>query len=380
MRDFFNESASTRFIFPIDGDCVNANDGRKDGNGVAFTATVKSKPGCQVTINGSPAVEADGLYTAEVTVSDRRAELVAKKLTDGTEAKVSVFYFPKAMGKYRISSDDNILFLADITYNKDKYNSIFDNPYLAIYKKAHDLYGAKVHLNLFYEFNRDGAKRFSTERPDFNLSMMTDKFKEEWEANSDWLKLAFHSRTEYPERPYLHDSAETIIADFKDVEREVIRFAGNKTFSGDVTTTHYGTANAECVGALRDLGHKALTGYFTLRPSGTPSVSYYAPVPLVEHVGERDFFVDTEMDMIFGRIDRVTNLGTFEEVMEDMEYIVNHPHRGGFVSIMIHEQHFYSDSNCYRPDFEARVLEPALFLKEKGYTVRSSRKLSINVC
>ena len=72
--------------------------------------------------------------------------------------------------------------------------------------------------------------------------------------------------------------------------------------------------------------------------------------------------------MIFGRIDRVTNIGTLEEVMEDMKYIVAHPHRGGFVSVMIHEQYFYEDSSCYRTDFEACVLEPARFLKENGYT------------
>ena len=118
MRDYFNENSPTRFLFPIDGDCVNENDGRKTESGVSFTATVKSKPGCKVTVNGIPAVESDGLYKAEVTACCSRTELVAKNMTDGTEAMVSVFYFPEAMGKYRISSDDNILFLADITYNK----------------------------------------------------------------------------------------------------------------------------------------------------------------------------------------------------------------------------------------------------------------------
>lgn len=368
MRDYFNEDSPTRFIFPIDGDCVNAGDGKETEKGTTFTATVSSKAGCEVTVNGIAATESNGIYKAEITVCNRQTELVAKNLTDGTEAAVSVFRFPEAMGKYRISSDDNILFLADITYNKDKYTSIFDNPYLSVYKKAHDLYGAKIHLNVFYEFDREAAKAFSSVRPDFNLSMVTDKFKAEWEANSDWLKLAFHSRKEFPPRPYLLDPPETIIRDFKDVEREVIRFAGEKTFSGDVTTIHYGSANAECVAALRDLGHKALTGYFELNRLGNPSVSYYASIPLTLHVGERDFFVDTEMGIAFGRIDRVTNLGTLDEIMEDIKNIIAHPHRGGFVSFMIHEQYFYEDCKYYLPDFEARVLEPARLLWENGYT------------
>ena len=49
--------------------------------------------------------------------------------------------------RFRISSDDNILFLKDLS--EGDYKSIFDHPYLAVYKKAHDLFGAKVHLNLF---------------------------------------------------------------------------------------------------------------------------------------------------------------------------------------------------------------------------------------
>ena len=42
------------------------------------------------------------------------------------------------MKRFRISSDDNILFLQDINKNKDTYSSIFENPYLAMYKMAHD--------------------------------------------------------------------------------------------------------------------------------------------------------------------------------------------------------------------------------------------------
>ena len=37
MGDYFNESASTCFIFPIDGDCVNENGGRNAENGYTGT-------------------------------------------------------------------------------------------------------------------------------------------------------------------------------------------------------------------------------------------------------------------------------------------------------------------------------------------------------
>ena len=33
--------------------------------------------------------------------------------------------------------------------------------------------------------------------------MMTDRFKEEFKANSDWLKLAFHANSELPDKPFI---------------------------------------------------------------------------------------------------------------------------------------------------------------------------------
>ena len=365
MRDYFNKLAPTRFLFPIDGDCVNTADGIAVEGGIRLVATVQSAPGCRVTIGGVAAAEQNGVYSAEVEVKGRRTELVAKNHTDGTRAVVAVYFMPRATGKFRLSSDDNVIFLWDITVNKDVYTSIFDNPYLAVYKKAHDLYGAKIHLNLFYELDEKSASKFSTERPLFNLSMVRDKFKDEWRANADWLKLSFHAKSEYPNKPYQFADAETITRDYLNVRREVLRFAGEEVFS-DVTTVHWGEANPDCVLALRNLGHRALTGYFEHTAKGDPLVAYYAPDDLIDHVGARDFFVDTAMGMTFGRIDLVLNSKTLEWVKEELAKILDDPHRAGFVSVMIHEQYFYPDYKGYLPDFEQRVLEAARMITERG--------------
>ncbi len=376
MRDYLNTNAPTHFLFPIDGECVNERDGVAIENGVAFTATVASAPGCKVTIGGVAATELNGVYVATVKAKGYRTEIEAKNLTDGTSATVSVFMIPNSIGKYRISSDDNILFLADITYNKDKYTSIFDNPYLAVYKKAHDLYGAKVHLNIFYAFDREAASRFTEPREDFDLSMMTDKFKDEWRANADWLKLSFHAKAEYPSKPYKFATGEQITEDFLAVKREILRFAGEETFSGDATTVHWGETSVDALRAMRKLGHTRLAGYFQLTSKGVPSVSYHTTKELVEHVYNRDFWVDTEEDVIFSRIDRVTNTGTLERSLEVLQDAMNDPHRGGFVEFMIHEQYFYPDYRGYLADFEARVLEPAKLLAENGYTAAFLKEMN----
>ena len=363
MRDYFHEALPTRFLFPIDGDCIDRNDGT-DGT---VRASVQAAPGSCILVNGVPVTEQNGVFTADVALKPGKNLLTASNTADGSEDRITVFVFPNASGVYRISSDDNILFLCDINQNKDVYTSIFDNPYLAVYKKAHDLYGAKVHLNLFYAFNNESAKCFSTERPDFDLSMMTDKFKQEWEANADWLTLSFHARAEFPGKPYRTAPTEVVLADFEDVRREVIRFAGEKTFSHDVTTIHWGELTKEAAIALRKLGGTTFTGYFYLNEHGECVVSYYAPPSLATHVGGRDFWHDTETDITFGCIDRVINVGAKETVLEDVKKAAADPHCGGFVSIMIHEQYFYPDYVRHLPDFEERVLESAKYLFEKGY-------------
>jgi hypothetical protein len=367
MRDYFMEAKPLRFLFPIDGDCVNRHDGAPDGNTLLLPVTVEAPQGADVAVNGIRATEMQsGVYHATVPVRGYRNALLAENRTDGTQCRITVFRMPAHDEKhFRISSDDNIRFLKEL--NDGNYASIFDHPYLAVYQKAHERYGAKVHLNLFYEFDDRARSCFSDAPTYFNLSMMTDRYKDEFRQNADWLKLAFHAQSEFPDAPYKNATAETITRDCVRVCREIIRFASIECIP-DTTTVHWGEANPECVRALRALGFRSLTGYFVLRKNGVPSVSYYAPPALVEHVDTRDFWVDTEENMIFGKIDRVLNVGSFEEIMQDLVEIVKDPHRGGFVSVMIHEQYFYKGYKNHLPDFEQRVLEPVRYLYEHGYT------------
>ena len=368
MRDYFGLTSPIRFSSVIDGDCVNSRDGILTQDGLLLPLTLQAPAGHTVTVNGNPAREsAPGIYEAETLLRGYRNTLEARDETDGTEYTIVLFRLPGAEGHYRLSSDDNILFLQDLTEHPERYPSLFDHPYLAVYKKAHDLYGAKVHLNLFYALD-ETARSYFTDRPrNFNLSMMTDAYREEFRANAHWLKLAFHSRAEFPPSPYRGEDAARITEDCIAVCREIIRFAGEECISNS-TTAHYGSANLQAVRCLRALGFRSLTGYFTLGPDGNPSVSYYADRELTKHIDGRDFWVDTAEDMIFGRIDKVLNLTSLEQVQKDVQAVIDHPHRGGFVSVMIHEQYFYPDYRRHLPDFEQRVLSACRILTEAGYT------------
>jgi hypothetical protein len=197
--------------------------------------------------------------------------------------------------------------------------------------------------------------------------MMTDKFKEEFRANADWLKFTFHAKSEFPDKPYRYADRKTVRDDCIAVCREICRFAGKECISNS-TTIHWGEGNREVVRELRAMGYTSLTGYFMRDEEGDPLVSYYMEPKMVDHIGARDFFMDAEEDMIFGRIDSVLNIGSLDAVLEEVENASDDPHRGGFVSLMIHEQYIYPDYINYLPDFEERILRSCRILADKGYT------------
>ena len=354
-----------KFLFPIDGDFVNSRDGSWKDGALYVDVLLTSNDGAP-TVCDIPSTydKSAGCYKATVPLYGYRNCLVAK--TQNHEHIITVCVTPEEkLNKFRVSSDDNIRFLKELT--EGDYVSIFDHPYLAVYKKAHDLYGAKAHLNLFYAFDDQARSLFSSNPSYFDLSMMTDRYKEEFIANSSWLKLTFHAKSEFPDKPYQYADRKTVREDCIAVCKEICRFAGRECLSNS-TTIHWGEANREVVRQLRALGLTSLTGYFTRDEADEPLVSYYAEPELVDHIGARDFWMDTQEDMIFGRIDSVLNIGSLEEVMAEVRTVAEDPHRGGFVSIMIHEQYFYPDYINYLSDFADRVLKPCQLLQAKGYT------------
>ena len=77
------------------------------------------------------------------------------------------------------SVDDSIEIFRYLTENKCR--SIFENPVLRYFKELSDEYNFVVSMYCFYE--KDG----------FNLSMCSDKYKEEFAKNAFWLKFGFHA-------------------------------------------------------------------------------------------------------------------------------------------------------------------------------------------
>ena len=145
--------------------------------------------------------------------------------------------------------DDVIWTLRDLTEKRPK--SIYDHPFIAMLYDAHKKYGLKVQLNLF---NRTDFFYLGKE---FTLADMTDAYKSEFEDASDWLRLAFHAKQEFPGYPYANADYSDVYDDCSWARNEIKRFAGEKSLA-NATIIHWLPMSKEGCLALRDCGIKII--------------------------------------------------------------------------------------------------------------------------
>ncbi len=290
--------------------------------------------------------------------------------------------------------DDVIWVLRDIT--REKPASIFDNAFMKMLKDAHDKYGLKTQLNLFYR--TDTYYKYDV----FTLAEVPDTYKSEWEANSDWLKLAFHALQEFPDYPHLNARYEDTLRIFKDIEKEVFRFAGKDSFSYTVCP-HWAPMSKEAVKALADSGVKLLhaTDGTSFEYNGDPaSLPYghaarllnnrqpearvFARVGCGEDIstsvcaynhlepeqaqplyGNCAASLDKETGIYFKPFGDITlNLYSYDELdgvfAPEMDF--------DYVGICVHEQYFYADYFVYQPDYADKIMKMCKILTANNYT------------
>ena len=249
------------------------------------------------------------------------------------------------MKQFCFTVDDNIRVFREL--NETRPESMFAHPYLAFYRRLHEQYGLKVQLNLFYE---GGG---------FELSQMTDAYRDEWAANADWLRLSFHSKSEWPARPYEFSGYDEVYADCSAVHREILRFAGEASLAR-TTTVHYCRNTADGLRALRDCGVEGLLGLFGSEES--PRTSYEVPeelLPTIRH-GEIAMF----RDMAMGSLDVILNDFRPERAHALVEALLDRE----YAHIMTHEQHFYPDLSGHSYEFEPKTEDAVALLCANGFT------------
>jgi len=289
--------------------------------------------------------------------------------------------------------DDTIWVLRDITRQKPK--TLFENPFMNMLKTAHDKYGLKVQLNLFYR--TDSFYGYD----EFSLADVTDSYKDEFSANSDWLKFAFHALEEFPDYPHVSATYEDTAKLFKMIEKEVFRFAGKDSFAYTVCP-HWVPVSKAGVHALADCGVKLLdctageiaeyngdifslpyghaqrllnnrqpeTKTFT-RPVSEEAIkcsicSYNHLLPKDDESIFKtcDTIHNDEFNIEFKRYCAIClNLLEFNELDDEFAKYTDNEYLG----VCDHEQYFYPDYFAYQSDYADKIYKMCEILKENDF-------------
>ncbi len=352
QRLLWEQGGPLRIAWPADGAILNRHDGEKTEGGLRIAVRGTSRGVGEVRINGQPVPVSNGRFEGSVVLRERENKVLVET-TGGERRALTVLWDRDSFPRYRFSTDDNIWFLRDIARHAGQYRSIFENPYLAMWRDLHVKYGAKVHFNIYYE------------TAGFDLSQMPDKFRPEWQRNADWIRLTFHARANNPARPYLQASPEQTREDYRLVTREIERFAGKELVS-PVTTLHYAAANRGAARALRQEGVKVLLGVDAFRDDLIYN-GHYLTLPQFHALLGRDYWKDTAEDIIFLHHDIVLNHVTPDKVDAFLDRLASDPHESEVLELIIHEQYFYPEFRAYEPDYRQRVERALQWVTRHGY-------------
>lgn len=292
--------------------------------------------------------------------------------------------------------DDVIWLFRDLTLQRPA--SMFDNFFLKELKKAHDLYGAKFQLNIFYRTD------FFYGNDEFTLAEMTDAYKSEFEAASDWLKLAVHSKQEFPDYPFVNMDYKDAMGLMQMVMKEVRRFAGDNSLTYTMTP-HWGPASLEACRAFKDCGIKLIwashgdkvpyDGNVDSLPYGhaarllnnrKPETMLFARRSLDvaiarsicchNHLSEEEGnatlntfynYHDPETGLYFKKLTEVSAINLIPGVSEVDKNMMKYLN-SEFLCVATHEQYSYPDYFAYQPDHFEKIHRACQLLQENGYT------------
>ena len=291
--------------------------------------------------------------------------------------------------------DDTVWVLRDIA--RQHPQSIFSHPFLAALKEAHDRYGLRLQLNLFYRTD------FYYGVDEFTLAEMPDGYRTEWQANRDWLKLGFHSLQEFPDYPWINMDYAGVASVFDRERREIERLAGPGVFAGAVVP-HWcpmskdgvcalkerGILLMECTAGIRrkydgdrnclpyghaarlEMNRKPETAIFT-RESRDDSIAnsicaynHLSPEQLAATANSFAYVHDNVTGMNFKHLfgdAPVLNLVDVPTLVSDTEKLLGKE----YLVFSNHEQYFFKDYFAYQSNYTEKVMVMSRMMAENAY-------------
>ena len=315
---------------------------------------------------GSDRVD-EGPYTIflyQLTLADRVLDVEIVALNENNLFfKTAVLYSRTDLERtYSITIDDVSDLLSEITRNEGIYSSIFEHPALGFLHKLHEDHGAVVSLYLF---------RRGTLYRDFDLDQMSDRFKAEWEENSDWLRLGFHAESWDPPFPYRKASYERSRGDLTGVRQQVLRFAGEKAWDRFMRS-HFASGSRESCRAWRDEGIRGLYA----APVGYPS--YYLSEAENHLLLTYDYWRDNIEDIVFVQTDlwaekdyadpRRPFRTSAQVALARLDSLASRPLASQNIHLLTHEAFLHPGAGPWQ--VRQRVEETVGWLTDRGYRPR----------
>ncbi len=290
--------------------------------------------------------------------------------------------------------DDVIWPFRDLT--RERPASMFDHHLLGMLKEAHEKYGLKVILNTFFRTD------YFYGDDEFSLTEMTDAYKTEWEENSDWLKIGFHGKQEFPDYPHINIDYDDMKGLFKKFEKEIIRFAGKNTFS-TAFNPHWWPVSKDGLKAVSDCGIETVCVTFGEKHeyNGDPASLPYGhsmrllnnrkPETMVysrdsrdvaisnslcgyNHISTEeeqrirytcDFIYDKETNLYFKPFwnSACLNLTPLDELEAEMAPAMDKE----YVCCATHEQYAYPDYFAYQPESKDKLFKMCEIFNKNNY-------------
>lgn len=300
-------------------------------------------------------------FMAQAIISDVKTEFTAFLLDDKKKIiqkiRTRLAWIKNSSRRYRFQIDDNIFCMRDIF--KRKYKSLFDSPYFKKLKEMHGRFDTKFVLNLFYT---------TPEKKDFDLSKFPDTYKEEWADNANWLKLAFHSGAEFPDQPLLVKPLDEIKKDLEMIEREILRFAGEESYT-KTALLHWGTIRKETLRFFIDKGWKTFSGSGWPLKSKDPKDlrNYQLPPDACRYLDQNDSWYNFDNGLLFSKIDLCCNRVPLDETVPLLRKIWFNRNCKEVMDLGTHEQYFWKFYKNYQQDHWMKVEKTLRFMLDHGY-------------
>ena len=353
------------------GELLTARNGKESSESLAITIRGIASPQSTVTVNGIRAERNDREFSAEIQLKEKINLVTVKSRDKFGERTMSItLVWDKASYKrYAVRIDDNIFFFTDLAREKPK--SLFDHFYMKELKKLHETYGSKFILKCFYSNDHDTAPE------KFNLSMMPDTYKSEFEDNASWLHFAFHARSEFPDRPYQHTSRARLKEDFELTYEHLERICGASAITPP-TNVHWAMLSPEHFPFMREKGVKILTssGFMSNRiivdgkvediQGNACDIGFFYEQDVAHHMVKKRCYYDPDYDLFLSRTFFCFNIDTPEEIEEKI-CREDSTHLCDMLECIGHEQYAYPRYEMFLPDYFKRLEACCKVPTELGY-------------